>query len=280
MSDTVTPGCVSLSGLVSLENRRAVPGKPYTFIYDAIFTCADTTVDGIGSFRTYVGRDKTKKQADTYEVRCKIIAFKPDRNLNSPKYNDADMKLLGEIESMQPLSAVNAPELDDTIRIFGSGTVTSVEPDPPSFLIHATQYIDGGQSSDNIAVRGRLDNNPKWQNPAERIPQPKSIIRWSGILLQMDSYAPPGRSPITCVVVAVKDITYIFTPDKTTAKTLPNKTGMEGDSNLRQQIKSRTRASQPSHSPSSQTVTNPSSSQTRQGKRKAVNSEDEVNDGV
>ncbi|KAH9017684.1 hypothetical protein EDB85DRAFT_1897523 [Lactarius pseudohatsudake] len=233
MSETVTPGCISLSGLVSLENRRAVPGKPYTFIFDATFTCADTAADGIGSFRTYVGRDKTKKQDDTYE----IIAFKPEHNLNSPKYNDADVKLLGEIESKQPLSAMNAGELDDTIRIFGSGTVTSVDADPPSFLIHATQYIDGGQSSDNIAVRGRLNNNPKWLNPSERIPQPKSIIGWSGVLLQFDTYTPPGRSPITCLVIAVKDITYIFTPEKNPAKTLPKKTGGERDSNLRQQIR-------------------------------------------
>ncbi|KAH9010433.1 hypothetical protein EDB85DRAFT_1902026 [Lactarius pseudohatsudake] len=248
--------------------------------YVSAFSCADATVDGIGSFRTYVGRDKTKKQEDTYEVRCKIIAFKPDRNLNSPKYNDADVKLLGEIESMQPLSAANAAELDDTIRIFGSGTVTSVDAEPPSFFIHATQYIDGGQSSDNIAVRGRLNNNPKWPNSAERIPQPKSVIGWSGILLQIDSYAPRGRSPITCVVVAVKDITYIFTPEKTTAKTWPNKTGTEGDSNLRQQIKSRKRTYLPSQASSSQTATSPSTSQTGQGKRKAVNSEDEVNDDV
>ncbi|KAH9014307.1 hypothetical protein EDB85DRAFT_2214500, partial [Lactarius pseudohatsudake] len=280
MSETVTPSCISLSGLVSLENRRAVPGKPYTFIYDAIFSYADTTVDGIGSFRTYVRRDKTKKQEDTYKVRCKICAFKPDRNLGSPKYKDADVKLLGEIESMQPLSAANAAELDNTIRIFGSGTVMSVDTEPPSFWIHATQYIDGGQSSDNIAVQGRLDNNPKWPNPVERIPQAKSVIGWSGILLQIDSYAPPGRSPTTCVVVTVKDITYIFTPDKSTAKTGSHKTGTEGDSNLRQQIKSRKRTYLPSQASSSLTATSPSTSQTGQGKRKAINSEDKVNDDV
>ncbi|KAH9049578.1 hypothetical protein EDB84DRAFT_1573941 [Lactarius hengduanensis] len=103
---------------------------------------------------------------------------------------------------MQPLSAVNAPELDDTIRIFGSGTVTSVEPDPPSFLIHATQYIDGGQSSDNIAVRGRLDNNPKWQNPAERIPQPnlssdgaEFSSKWIHTLLPVDLLSLASSSP-------------------------------------------------------------------------------------
>ncbi|KAH9029399.1 hypothetical protein EDB85DRAFT_2147325 [Lactarius pseudohatsudake] len=156
---------------------------------------------------------QNEKQDDTYEVRCKIIAFKPGRNINSDKYVDADIKILGEIELMQPLSTVNVPDLDNTIRIFGCGTVTSVDADPASFLIVAMQYIDGGQSSDNVAVRGCLDNNPKWPDPSERIPQPKSVIGWSGILLKFDSYTPPGRSAITCVIVAIKDITYIFTPD-------------------------------------------------------------------
>ncbi|KAH8981276.1 hypothetical protein EDB86DRAFT_441302 [Lactarius hatsudake] len=181
---------------------------------------------------------------------------------------------------MQPLSAMNAADLDDTIRIFGSGTVTSVDADPPSFLIHATQYIDGGQSTDNIAIRGRLDNNPKWPDPSERIPQAKSVIAWSGILLQFDSYTPPGRTAITCVVVAVKDITYIFTPDKTGAKTSPKKSNSDGNSNLRQQIKSRTRNYQTSQASSSHADSTPSTSQKRLGKRKSLSSEDEVNEDI
>jgi len=62
---------------------------------------------------------------------------------------------------MQLVALVDKPDLDNSICISGSGTVTSIENLPPSFLIHATQYIDGGHASDNIVIQGHLDNNPK-----------------------------------------------------------------------------------------------------------------------
>ncbi|KAH9015350.1 hypothetical protein EDB84DRAFT_1567746 [Lactarius hengduanensis] len=279
-AEKVPPGCLTLSGLVSLENRHAVPKKPYTFIYDASFTCADTPVDGRGSFRCYAGRDKTKKQDDTYEVRTKIIAYKPGHHIKSDSVDESKINVLGEINSMQPLSVMNGPDLDDTIRISGSGIVTSVEADPPSFLIHATQYIDRGQSTDEFAVRGRLDNNPKWADPMERIPQPNSIIRWNGILLRFDTYTPPGKNLVSCIVVATKDITYIFTPDKTAAKTAPKRLPADSKSNLRQQVKSRTRSQHSSNPSTSQASTSPGTSQSHLGKRKSVNSADEVNDNL
>jgi hypothetical protein len=63
---------IALHGLASLENRRAAPGKPNTFIYNAVFKCLDTVEDGIGSFWHYVGPDKSKKQEDVYEIRAKV----------------------------------------------------------------------------------------------------------------------------------------------------------------------------------------------------------------
>ncbi|KAH9017184.1 hypothetical protein EDB85DRAFT_1897777 [Lactarius pseudohatsudake] len=248
----------------SLENCRPVPGKPYTFIYDASFTCADTPVNGRGSFRFYVGRDKTKKQDNTYE----IIAYKPGHHIKSESVDESKINVLGEIDSMQPLSAMNGPNLDDTICISGSG------------IMHATQYIDGGQSTDKIAVQGHLDNNPKWADPTKHIPQPNSIIGWNRILLCFNSYTPPGKNAITCIVVATKDITYIFTPDKTAGKTAPKRLPTESKSNLRQQVKSRTRSQQTSDPSTSQATTSPSTSQSHLGKRKNVNSTDEVDNNL
>lgn len=69
------PGEIILSGLTSLDSRRPVPGKPYSFIYDATFTCADTTTDGVGSYRCYVGQDLSKKQDDLYDVTAKVQCF-------------------------------------------------------------------------------------------------------------------------------------------------------------------------------------------------------------
>ncbi|KAH9026337.1 hypothetical protein EDB83DRAFT_2319838 [Lactarius deliciosus] len=173
--DGLNPGRIELFGMTSLEERRAVPGKGYSCVYDAIFTCADSGRDGIGSFRTYVGRDKNKKKDGVYEIRAKIVGFKPGRNPNSEKYNDHQIDVLGDIDK---------------------------------------QYTDGGASTDEIAVRGRMENNPKWPDPAERLPQQNQVIAFNGVLQSFDSYFPPGKKPIKCVVVDVKDITYVLNPEK------------------------------------------------------------------
>ncbi|KAH9048606.1 hypothetical protein EDB83DRAFT_2317357 [Lactarius deliciosus] len=114
---TSTPVHIVLQGLTNLQRHCPVPGKGNTFIYDAIFTCADPNVqDGVGSFRCYVVQDKTKKPDNVYELQAKvctrslayqaemttainqIIAFKPGRNVNSNEYGDDEIDLLGEIE--------------------------------------------------------------------------------------------------------------------------------------------------------------------------------------
>lgn len=63
---------ILLGGMTSLEQRRPVHNKPYSFIYDAVFMCAESGEDGVGSFQCYVGKDKTKKQDDFYEVLVKV----------------------------------------------------------------------------------------------------------------------------------------------------------------------------------------------------------------
>ncbi len=80
-AEPLNPARITLNGLALLENRRAVLGKPYSFIYDASFTCMDTVTDGIGSFRCFVGRDKTKKQDDLYEIRTKVRYHPHNNNL-------------------------------------------------------------------------------------------------------------------------------------------------------------------------------------------------------
>jgi len=72
MSTEIPPARIILSGLISLENRQAVPEKPYSFIYDGTFTCADSPIDGVGSFRFFIGQDKTKKQDNDYKMNAKV----------------------------------------------------------------------------------------------------------------------------------------------------------------------------------------------------------------
>jgi hypothetical protein len=74
------PGEILLSGIASLDNRRPVPGKPYSFIYDATFTCADAA-DGIGSFRCFVGSNASKKQDDLYDLQTKVLLLFHSHNV-------------------------------------------------------------------------------------------------------------------------------------------------------------------------------------------------------
>ena len=123
------PGEILLCGLARLENRRSVPEKPYTqtytCTYDAVFKCADGSPDGIGSFRHHVGADKTRKLDEVYEITAKacnadppspehaqeqftdillqIVGFKPGRNINSKRYGDNQINLLGEIRKVRPI---------------------------------------------------------------------------------------------------------------------------------------------------------------------------------
>lgn len=76
MSSEKLANCrVALHGMATLKNRRSIPGKPYHYIYDALFSCADPSLvdeDGIGSFRHFVGRDDSIKQDGTYNVFAKV----------------------------------------------------------------------------------------------------------------------------------------------------------------------------------------------------------------
>lgn len=65
------PGELVLHGLTSLENRRAAPGRPNSYIYDAVFPLSDESRDGVGSLMHYVGPDKNQKMDDVYDIRAK-----------------------------------------------------------------------------------------------------------------------------------------------------------------------------------------------------------------
>ena len=157
------------------------------------------------------------------------------------------------------------------MRISAGSTVTSIHTDPPSFIIHATQYVMGALASDDIAIHAELSKNPKWQNPTERVPQVNSnVIIW-GTLRSFETYKASPQKKTTCAIVDVEDITYIFTPKpKPTEKPSPaevKKTKLQEKFNNRGHNR---QASLPS----------PSSSQVKIGKWKAQSSEDEVDKDV
>ena len=71
-AESPQPGEITLHGLVNLDNRRPVPGKPNSFVFDAIFCCLEQTRDGVGSLRHYIGIDKDKKTNDVYDIQAKV----------------------------------------------------------------------------------------------------------------------------------------------------------------------------------------------------------------
>ena len=66
---------ITITGLATLKNRREQPDKADTYIFDALFSCAEATndeEDAIGSFRHYMGKNTRLKPDGTYAIRAKV----------------------------------------------------------------------------------------------------------------------------------------------------------------------------------------------------------------
>ncbi|SRR6266702_3723978 len=180
---------------------------------------------------------------------------------------------------MQPVSE-NDEDLDDTIRICVTGSVVSSDAEASTFIIRGTQYVAGAGRTDDIAICGLMNKNRRWSKPNQLLPDPKTIITFHGILDKFDSYTPPTTNKkTTCVVVAVDDITYILTP--------PKKSNSTNKLDVREKIKTRTQkfntsqsTSNPSASQESEHPSLPSTSHKKLGKRKANDSEEEVDESI
>lgn len=115
---------------------------------------------------------------------------------------------------MQPLSTDQAADLDDMIHISTTGTVTSMTVDTASFIIHTTQYITGRQKKDDVAVCAELARNPKWCAPNEHVPVLNAVVNVWSTLQSFDTYVHSRDKRTTCIVIDVKDITYLYAPKK------------------------------------------------------------------
>lgn len=66
---------VTIHGMAMLKNRRQLPEKANTYVFDGLFSCAEATnndKDGIGSFRHYMGRNKRLKPDGTYDIHANV----------------------------------------------------------------------------------------------------------------------------------------------------------------------------------------------------------------
>ncbi|KAH9012884.1 hypothetical protein EDB84DRAFT_1444484 [Lactarius hengduanensis] len=279
-SDNLNPAQILLTGCATLENRRAVTKKPYSFIYDATFTCVESGVDGIGCFRHYVGRDTGKKQDGLYDILAKkqFTAYRGDRNIERLLDTNEQIQVLGEIIRMRPISVVTDEDLtacEEPVRVTGSGVVTAIEQNRLCFIIHGCQYVTGGERSDDVIVRCRMDMNPKWSQPTDRLPYPPSIVAFSGLLQQFEEYSPPGTTKkLQCAVVALDDITYIRKGERSSSD--PSTKGPASKESLHTKFRSRAQK----YLLSQTNVESTSSASTSKKKRKAEESEDEVNETI
>ncbi|KAH9014909.1 hypothetical protein EDB85DRAFT_1898982 [Lactarius pseudohatsudake] len=277
-SDNLNPTQILLTGCATLENRRLVPKKPFSFMYDASFACVETGLDGVlGCLRHYVGRDTAQKQDGVYDILAKITAYRSDRIIDGTLHEKDKIHVLGEIMRMRKVSLVTEEDLtacEEPARVTGSGMVTSIERKRLCFTIHGCQYVTGGDRSDDVVVRCRMDLNPKWAQPIDRLPHPPSIIAFSGVLQQFKEYSPPqSTKKLRCAVVALDDITYIRKGER--SSTDPSTTVPPGKQNTATKFRSRTQKYMLSQLKVDNTPS-PSTSQNTLGKRKAEESEEEV----
>ncbi|KAH9050391.1 hypothetical protein EDB83DRAFT_2553386 [Lactarius deliciosus] len=267
-SDNFNPAQILLTGCATLENRRAVAKKPFSFIYDATFTCLESGVEGIGCFH------------GLYDILAKkqFTAYRGDRNIERSLDTNDQIHVLGEIIRMRKISVVTDKDLtacEEPVRVTGSGVVTSMEQNRLCFIIHGCQYVTGGECSDDVIVRCRMDMNPKWSQPTDRLPYPPSVIAFSGLLQQFEEYSPPGTTKkLQCAVVALDDITYIrkgehLSLDFSTKVSAPKES-------LHTKFRSRVQK----YLLSQTNVDSMSSPSTSKKKRKAEELEDEVNETI
>jgi hypothetical protein len=76
---------IKLAGMTTLKNRRPLPDKPNTYVYDAVFSSG--VDDAIGNFRHYVGPDNSEKDDGTYEVVAKVRYKPATEQINSNSIN-------------------------------------------------------------------------------------------------------------------------------------------------------------------------------------------------
>jgi hypothetical protein len=181
-----------------------------------------------------------------------------------------------QIDQMQPLTDDdNKMDMyDDSITLSASGTVASRSIETCSFMMQTTQFVCGQQ--EEIAVRARMDKNPKWKRPLDLLPDEKAIIAFDSTLDRFEHYTPPNsKNTIICAVVNVEDITFLLTPEESTST--PQQKSIRDRLKTRRQKRAPSKtASIPSSPEQTQTSSTPSKKGSVLGKRKTETFEKEA----
>ncbi|KAF8266774.1 hypothetical protein EI94DRAFT_1701507 [Lactarius quietus] len=127
-------------------------------------------------------------------------------------YMETTINVMGEIETMQPLSIINEDDFEYNMHISATGVVVEEDRANATFVLHILQFTMGSPASDEIVIRGFLMQSPKWPNPTEGLPVLKSIINIGGTLQWFNTYSPSLNHTTTCAVVNVGKMCYQWKP--------------------------------------------------------------------
>ena len=109
---------VILHGMTTLRNRHHLTDKPFTYIYNGLFSCVEQLDrDGVGLFHHFIGKDASLKQDRTYEISAMVIAIsyssynfcsnntqiaphQPGHNMASDEFTDEGIDIMGNIHTV------------------------------------------------------------------------------------------------------------------------------------------------------------------------------------
>ena len=115
---------------------------------------------------------------------------------------------------MQPLSILQAADLNNVIHISAMGTVTLINTKEASFIMHLTQYVSGGEIPHELAVCAELAKNTKWADPKKWVPQVKAVVSVWGTLQCFDMHVVSPNEGTKGIVIDMDDIQYMYNPSK------------------------------------------------------------------
>ncbi|KAI9440383.1 hypothetical protein H4582DRAFT_2055781 [Lactarius indigo] len=189
-------GAFSLSCRAYLEQPRTVPGKPRTIVLDALVFCANNTSPVPCRLRHLNADDSVTVTKTIYDIFAPVVS--------SPS---SVTKTLRPVP-VEPKDANTAWQFP--ARVVSTGIVTSVDKEHDSFVITLSQYVDGGTTNEQIAIRGLMERGPRWPDPPKMLPSASSRVHFTGKLFQFEDNPDFKQTGIKSrIVVALDHIIYL-----------------------------------------------------------------------
>lgn len=102
----------------------------------------------------------------------------------------------------------NVPHIidEDSIRITGTAYVTSINTDTPSFMMHASQIILGGHSTDDIAIRCLYPDYVSRSDAIESLPPQSVLMNFVGVPRTCTDVCLADKLKTTCLTITLQTL--------------------------------------------------------------------------